>query len=519
MRAPAPCAAPSPSRTRACARRRCGWAPEVATTPASGGVCISGTPDYPSEEVFVAQWETKGCEDCPIDGPRSQCYRASYNEKNHFQGSGNWQNEYAVLPANTYPAHHPVVTRGRQPPRPESDAPEACDQIPANDWWASYTLETPSQTDDLEAPESLPGAVVFFAYNYPTAYSSNTGYEASESMVTFLVQGDDCDSYLVVLLDNPATSHGGYAQLELVTTGLTGVDLTPTSFQNDPQYNTVAAADHFDSLEFDGTDSYTAKWKWAAEFNDGGVFGPLPMSGDWSVTMSLVTKETRGLDSFKIGTWDSDKCDMGFITAPIKHSTEKWGGIRFDSMECTEWCQRYSSCSSCAKDDQCQFYNGQCIAADAYVYDYGCARPSEAPVTKMMQRWGEAWDRESENDGCDSVGTIRFGLPSGIDMTCECTNRYRYWVTVYDESMNPVYKVENVEPRLDYEYTFVDLCLEDEAGNEVLTHGNTYYVYSYLCVAQGTLGRDDCSPVQIDTVLLDVSPPSPSPPAGKGGGR
>ena len=95
-------------------------------------------------------FETKGCEDCPIDGPRSQCYRASYNEKNHFQGSGNWQNEYAVLPANTYPAHHPVVPRGRQPPRPESDAPEALrfairlqqERRPPKNWLITEILDT-----------------------------------------------------------------------------------------------------------------------------------------------------------------------------------------------------------------------------------------------------------------------------------------------------------------------------------------------------------------------------------------
>jgi hypothetical protein len=485
----------------------------VATSPPSGGHCISGTPDYPSEEVFVAQWETKGCSDCPVDGPRSQCYSASYNEKNHFEGTANWQNTYAVLPANSYPAHHPMVTRGRQPPRPESDAPAACDAIPATDWWASYTLETPADTSSMENPVDTTGAVVFFAYNYPTPYSSNTGYEASNSMVHFLVQADDCNSYLVVLLDNPSTSEGGYAQLEISTTGDVAVDFSSTSFQNDPTLFGVAMPDKFDTLTPDGAGSYTVAWKWSAGYNDGGVFGPLPMSGDWSITTQLVTKETRGLDTFKIGTYDSDKCDMGFITAPIKQATEKWGGIMFESHECTDWCQRYSSCSKCNKDDQCQFYNGQCIAADAYVYDYGCARPMEAPITKLMSRGGEAWEREAANDGCNSVSTIRFGLPSGIDMTCECTNRYRYFVTVYDESMTPVYTVDGVEPRLDYEYTFVDLCGGDD--NDALTHGNTYYVYSYLCVAQGTLGRDDCSPVQIDTVLLDVSPPSPSPPAGR----
>ena len=52
-------------------------------------------------------------------------------------------------------------------------------------------------------------------------------------------------------------------------------------------------------------------------------------------------------------------------------------------------------------------------------------------------------------------------------------------------------------PRLDYQYTFTDLCntIGDAA---VIRAGEVYTVYSYLCIVQGTLGRDECSPVQID---------------------
>jgi hypothetical protein len=55
----------------------CGWAPLEAK-------CISGTPDYPSDQnVTVVQWETKGCPGtrCQPLQPRSQFYRAAYHEK------------------------------------------------------------------------------------------------------------------------------------------------------------------------------------------------------------------------------------------------------------------------------------------------------------------------------------------------------------------------------------------------------------------------------------------------------
>jgi hypothetical protein len=478
----------------------CGWAPHVDGT--YGGTCISGTPDYPSvQSVFVVQWETKGCpaKSCPVDGPRSQCYRASYNEKHHFASSGAYQMEYAVLPATSYPAHHPQVTRGAQD---GNAAPEACDQVPAADWWSRPNFDR----DEFEDAESLPGAEVFFAFDFPMAFASNTGYEASESMVTFLVQGDDCETYLLVLVDKDHDGTGGFLQIDLSTTGVSG---DPVAFQNDP----TNRPDSFDSVVSNGAGGKLVSWAWQPDYNDGMVVGPLPMSADWSVTMNVITKETRGLDTFKIGTYDAERCDLGFVTASIQKATTKWGGLRFDAMECTGWCQRYEDCSSCTKDEQCQFYNGECVAADAYVYSYGCPRPANPPTTKVMERWAESYERESTIDGCDSASVIRLGLPASLDMSCPCSSRYRYWITVYDaDNMQPVYTLEAVPPRLDYQYTFVDLCAEKEGEDWQLENGHEYHIYSYLCIAQGTLGRDDCSPVQIETITTNMKPPPPSPP-------
>jgi len=499
----------------------CGWAP-------IDGKCISGTPDYPSEEVFIAQWETKGCGECPVDGPKSQCYRASYNEKNHFAGTGNYQMEYAVLPATNFPVGHPVENMGKA----------ECSQVEATETWEErWKVDRDAGLNaknmgKMAGAETLPGAVVFMAYDYPAAYSTNTGFEGSNSMVTYLVQGDDCQTYLVVLIDDASTSKGGYLQLEMVTGG--GLNhVSPASsaknpsdvgdmiaFQNDPEASgagSSAVPVQFDEYTRNDENSTTIKWKWSSDFNDGGVIGPLPMNLDWSVSLSVVTKETRGLDTFKLGTYDAERCDIGFVTAPIQKATEKWGGIRYDAMECTEWCQRYTDCTSCVNDEQCQFYNGQCVSADAYVYqDASCARPTAPPATKLMSRWAESFERESVADGnCDSAAVIRFGLPSSLTMTCPCTSRYKYFVTVYDETMTPVYTVDGVAPRLDYQYTFVDLC--NTLGDApVIEAGEVYYVYSYLCIAQGTLGRDECSPVQIDRLpaegTLELSPPPPSPP-------
>ena len=97
---------------------------------------------------------------------------------------------------------------------------------------------------------------------------------------------------------------------------------------------------------------------------------------------------------------------------------------------------------------------------------------------------------------------IRYSLPSTLDMTCPCAQRYTICVTIYTAStMEPITTDQCTAPRMDYQFTYVDFA----SG---LTVGTQYHAYSYLCVQQGTLGRDDCSPVTIDTFTL--APPSAS---------
>jgi hypothetical protein len=415
--------------------------------------------------------------------------------------------EYGVLPATSYPAHHPKVADGV--------AGGAADdyRVPGLDLW-SRSGATSTSADDIEV---VNGSVTFFAYSYPDAYASNTGYEADNCMVTFLVQGDDCNTYLIVLVDKPGDGTGGYLQLGLTTSGVSESSFgvlgggtcgsgsgtysgAPITFLNDPQ------------ARYDTHDTYDCStgivsWEWDTCCNDGMVVGPLPYSSDWSVHMEVITQETRGVDCFKIGTYDTERNDVGFFTANIRKATTKWGGLQYDSMECTSWCQRYTDCSSCFKDEQCQFSSahGGCIAADAYIYDYGCTRPADALSSKIMRRGADAYERESTIDGFDSQMVIRYGLPSSLDMTCPCAQRYRICVTIYSSIMEPVYRAECVAPRLDYQYTFVDF-------GGTLVDGTLYHAYSYLCVEQGTLARDDCSPVKIDTFTLQLSSPPPSPP-------
>ena len=114
--------------------------------------------------------------------------------------------EYGVIPAASYPDHHPKVALGVGGFTVDASKPPPL--LPIYDLWSAK-----GETSSVPTANTLyrNSSVVFFAYDYPMPFSSNTGYESDNSMVTFLVQGDDCQTYLLVLVDKPGDSSGGYA--------------------------------------------------------------------------------------------------------------------------------------------------------------------------------------------------------------------------------------------------------------------------------------------------------------------
>jgi len=267
----------------------------------------------------------------------------------------------------------------------------------------------------------------------------------------------------------------------------------------------------------DERDTYNNTWAeagtasvsfgWDAFDNDGMVIGPFPKT-EWSLNTAVITRETRGLDEFCIGTYDSNKNDIGCITLGIKKATDRWGGVQWEALDCTTYCQRYSDCGECVKDENCQFapQNGGCVSKGAYIYDFGCPRPAFAPLTKIITRNEAAYYREAGRDDWESTAVLRVAMDR-IDMTCPCDVQYRISATVYSEDMKPLHVINDVKPRLDHRHTFVDI--------PGMVNNTCYRIYSYICIAQGTLGRDDCSPAKIDPYCTNWAPnssPPPSPP-------
>lgn len=519
----------------------CGWAPFE-------GQCVSGTPDFPCGSYTVIQWE-----------PPTYCYKASYNEKRAF-ASFQLSKEVGISAVRGYPADHPKISHAVaacQPGQEPGDQPmvnpvEPLDHItyehhssflwgpaPGNTYVTNAHSYGPPGTyepvfsrrlnndddDGLRRPYPHPvdstiktpdywsrtgatncasasvhlinGSEVFYAYNYPNAYSSNTGDENSGSIVIFLLVDSAGDVYLIMTIDAAHDGSGGWLQLDIETVGAIGHYFDPVKFMGPP---------HDDLLNggTDERDGYTphvlGDWAlynnasisfgWDACCSDGMIFGPFPKT-EWSLNMKVVTKETRGIDDFRIGTYDASKVDIGYLTLPIKKATAAWGGVQLDAMECTTYCQRYTDCSECSKDTACQYApnNGGCIAAAAYVYDFGCPRPARPLWTKFV-----------------SYSVLRLTLDR-VDLTCPCDQIYRISVAIYSETMSPITVLEDIHPRIGQAHTFVDL--------PGLQNNTVYNIHSFLCLKQGTLGRDACSPVKIDTYHLllpsNAFPPPSAP--------
>jgi len=331
------------------------------------------------------------------------------------------------------------------------------------------------------------------------------------------------DVYMIMTIDAANDGSGGYLQLDMDATGGIGMTFDPVKFMGPPH-------DHL--LNGDSTDSrdgytaqtatmehpYQSSWAlyqnaslsfgWDACCNDGMIFGPFPRT-QWSLNMKVVTQETRGIEDIRVGTYDSDKNDVGYLSIPIKRATATYGGIQLDGMDCTDYCQRYQDCSECGRQESCQFapQNGGCVSAAAYVYDFGCPRPQFRPLTKLLTRNDAAFLRERDIDDYDSAALLRVAMDR-VDMSCPCDSLYRISVAVYNAAMSPIQALEDIHPRLDHRHTFVDI--------PNLVNNTHYYLHTTICIKQGTLGRDDCSPVQIDELhhLLPANaypPPTPPP--------
>ena len=272
----------------------------------------------------------------------------------------------------------------------------------------------------------------------------------------------------------------------------------PTADGSDSYTWTLTGSDSV-AQTYSGSARFEFDWKGCC--TDGLILGPFSSTEPWTVHLDVDKKKTRGIDTFRIGTYDLEKGDTGFYELAAKKADAGWGGVEFSGVSCHDWCGRHSSCDDCSKDPQCQFASPTvgCVSKAAYVYEFAswegvCPQPVRAPKTRVSTRSCHTLAREAESDGFESSALVRVEMKgNAFPRVCPCDAAYRLFTTVYDANWNEVAAVDNMLPRLDEKFTFIDV--------PDLVKGQTYHVWTYVCYAQGTLVRDKCSPPSKDTIV------------------
>ena len=140
-----------------------------------------------------------------------------------------------------------------------------------------------------------------------------------------------------------------------------------------------------------GTGSFT--WKWGKCCTDGLVLGPFPSS---AFTMSIEVKETKGLDTLRIGSYS---VATSTITFPAEDPAAA-GEIRVHGLTCNAFCSAFTNCGECntksAGDTRC----GWCSTTSTCIPE--ATRAATCPV-----------DFKGYNTCCD-VCTVHIGAEACI---------------------------------------------------------------------------------------------------------
>merc|ERR1711988_1920168 len=347
----------------------CGWAPFERQ-------CVSGTPDFPCGSYTIIQWEppaqcytvsynekrafasftlteeqgitaatrylanhpkiadsVAACQPGQLPGqqpmvnPVEPSDHVTYRHHTDFPHGGYPGATYVTTahsfgPPGTY--ENPGVSSGRRKLNLDDDDglrrpyPHPIDStIRTPDFWSRTGATSCSDPTVL----LVNGSEVFYAYNYPNPYSSNTGDENSGSIVLFLVVDSHGAVHMIMTVDAPHDGSGGFLQIDMDSTGSVGHTFDPVMFMGPP--DNTDARDGYTAGVVSSWSAYSngsISFGWDSCCSDGMIFGPFPTT-DWSLNMKVVTKETRGLEDLRVGTYDADKNDIGFLTIPIKKAT------------------------------------------------------------------------------------------------------------------------------------------------------------------------------------------------------
>ena len=94
---------------------------------------------------------------------------------------------------------------------------------------------------------------------------------------------------------------------------------------------------------------------WPAHAADGVVMGPIPNE---NYCLNVQFLDVRGLNKFKIGSYNEDTRDLDFLEYTVKEAKE---GFAICGYSCNTYCARLASCGQCSADPNCGWCDNACV--------------------------------------------------------------------------------------------------------------------------------------------------------------
>lgn len=245
-----------------------------------------------------------------------------------------------VIPVSTMPAAHPKVTGTVCGETFAAGSP-----IPANSFWSTSGAATAGGAGCT----SVTSGEMFYAYNYPSTSSGNSGYNRRNTLSIYMINDDANDAYIVLSVDIPNSGQtgGDTLSVDITSTGIPGARVILSDDAGEVTWDTATGVG-------------SATWGWSECCTDGAVIGPLPRSG---FTLDL-TADRAG----------SSITDVEFITldpaagpGQVARRTYSFASLqsstrfaRLSGFTTAEFCASFSTCGECALQSQCACDGGTC---------------------------------------------------------------------------------------------------------------------------------------------------------------
>jgi len=281
-------------------------------------------------------------------GTQELCYSVGVN-------SPDGRKEFTLNPIMTFPQGHVLTnTYPGQKPTPICGMDfQVGDPIPSEGFWANRYV---GGTDTSQCA-AADGATLFYAYNYPNGASSNTGFEAKDSMLVYFMVDESDTLSIVFTFDIPNDGSGGQVIMNLQAPDLAGNTDIYWNVRDDP---TEPRRPDSGKATWDSTTGSIdyMRWNWVACCTDGGAMTNFPSQG---FELGLEVSNMDGLNKFAMA---SQNPDTGEVTLEELDASFVLGSaFTIKASTCIDYCAEKADCGTCSLDPRCGWCgaSGTCI--------------------------------------------------------------------------------------------------------------------------------------------------------------